>query len=81
MTKNEKNGARAYIYTRVSTVMQVDGFSLEAQKKEVVLVYQPYIAEQAIEDTLIVKLLEDNDVFGNIVSPSKFKECYMNLQK
>ena len=35
MTKNEKNGARAYIYTRVSTVMQVDGFSLEAQKRRI----------------------------------------------
>lgn len=54
---------------------------VELEKKEVVLVYQPYMAEQAIEDTLIVKLLEDNDVFGNIVSPSKFKEWYMKLHK
>lgn len=54
---------------------------VELEKKEVVLVYQPYITEPAIEDTLIVKLLENNDVFGNIVSPSKFKEWYMKLRK
>lgn len=28
-------GARVYIYTRVSTAMQVDGYSLDAQKKEI----------------------------------------------
>ena len=27
-----KNKTKVYIYTRVSTTMQIDGFSLEAQK-------------------------------------------------
>lgn len=30
---SEKPRAKAYVYTRVSTAMQVDGFSLDAQKK------------------------------------------------
>ena len=29
-----KQGLKAVIYTRVSTEMQVDGFSLEGQKRE-----------------------------------------------
>lgn len=28
-------GAKVYIYTRVSTEMQVDGYSLDAQKEEI----------------------------------------------
>ena len=30
-----KEKIKAYIYTRVSTVMQVDGYSLEAQKTKI----------------------------------------------
>ena len=32
---SEKPRAKAYVYTRVSTAMQVDGFSLDAQRDEI----------------------------------------------
>lgn len=34
MEKNNKKGAGCYLYTRVSTSMQVDGYSLEAQQNK-----------------------------------------------
>ncbi len=34
MKKNSKKGAGCYLYTRVSTSMQVDGYSLEAQQNK-----------------------------------------------
>ena len=33
--ETRKQRAKAYIYTRVSTAMQVDGFSLDAQRDEI----------------------------------------------
>lgn len=35
MKEMKHEGAKVYIYTRVSTAMQVDGFSLDAQKEEI----------------------------------------------
>ncbi len=35
MTETKHEGSKIYIYTRVSTAMQVDGFSLDAQKDEI----------------------------------------------
>ncbi len=35
MENTKHDGAKVYIYTRVSTVMQVDGYSLDAQKDEI----------------------------------------------
>ena len=34
MSMQPKEAAKAYIYTRVSTAMQVDGYSLSAQSDE-----------------------------------------------
>ena len=35
MENTKHEGARVYVYTRVSTAMQVDGYSLDAQKDEI----------------------------------------------
>ena len=35
MDNVKHESSRVYIYTRVSTAMQVDGFSLDAQKDEI----------------------------------------------
>ena len=35
MRETTHEGAKVYIYTRVSTAMQVDGYSLDAQRDEI----------------------------------------------
>ena len=59
---------RCYIYTRVSTVMQVDGFSLDAQKEKL----KKYADFQ---DMVVVRELLDEGKSGkNVDGRPQFKE-------
>ena len=74
MTKNEKNGARAYIYTRVSTVMQVDGFSLEAQKRRI----EEYATYQHMK---VVGMYSDEGTSGkNIEGRPQFQQMLEDIK-
>ena len=55
-----KRGLKAVIYTRVSTEMQVDGFSLEGQKRELERLCE-------YEGTTIVKVYEEKGKSGKSV--------------
>lgn len=63
---------RCYIYTRVSTAMQVDGFSLDAQKDKKkyadyqdMVVVREFTAEEIIKQQIAKKLLHrmNGDIF------------------
>ena len=63
---------RCYIYTRVSTAMQVDGFSLDAQKDKKkyadyqdMVVVREFTAEEIIKQQIEKKLLHrmNGDIF------------------
>ncbi|MST66129.1 recombinase family protein [Lachnospiraceae bacterium BSM-380-WT-5A] len=59
---------RCYIYTRVSTVMQVDGFSLDAQKEKL----KKYADFQ---DMVVVREFSDEGKSGkNVDDRPQFKE-------
>ena len=74
MTKNDKNGARAYIYTRVSTVMQVDGFSLEAQKRRI----EEYATYQHMK---VVGMYSDEGTSGkNIEGRPQFQQMLEDIK-
>ena len=47
-----KEKTKVYLYTRVSTLIQVDGYSLDAQK----VVYEPKAAEPAVKVPFLVKV-------------------------
>ena len=58
---------RCYIYTRVSTAMQVDGFSLDAQKEKLKK-YADY------QDMVVVREFSDEGKSGNVDGRPQFKE-------
>lgn len=59
---------RCYIYTRVSTAMQVDGFSLDAQKEKLKK-YADY------QDMIVVREFSDEGKSGkNVDGRPQFKE-------
>ena len=66
---------RCYIYTRVSTAMQVDGFSLDAQKEKLKK-YADY------QDMVVVREFSDEGKSGkNVDGRSQFKEMLELIER
>lgn len=73
MDKVEHNGAKVYVYTRVSTSMQVDGYSLEAQKTAI-LAYAQY------QHMTVVKEYSDEGFSGkNIAGRLQFQQMLNDI--
>ena len=58
--ENSKKGKRVFLYTRVSTVHQVDGYSLEAQTKEL----ERYVRNNEME---IIESFSDEGKSGKTI--------------
>lgn len=70
---------RCYIYTRVSTAMQVDGFSLDAQKDKKkyadyqnMVVVREFTAEEIIKQQIAKKLLHRTN--GRVIVLCRIKK-------
>lgn len=60
-----------YIYTRVSTSMQVDGFSLDAQKEKLrrYAEFQDFMIAGEYSDATVIIGLKQNPTYGRRFSP------------
>ena len=71
---NERNGAKVYTYTRVSTIGQVDGYSLEAQRTKM----KAFADYQSMQ---IVGEYSDEGISGkNIEKRTQFKQMLYDIQ-
>lgn len=71
---NERNGAKVYTYTRVSTIGQVDGYSLEAQRTKM-KAFADY------QNMQIVGEYSDEGISGkNIEKRAQFKQMLYDIQ-
>ena len=70
---NERNGAKVYTYTRVSTIGQVDGYSLEAQRTKM-KAFADY------QNMQIVGEYSDEGISGkNIEKRTQFKQMLYDM--
>lgn len=68
------NGAKVYVYTRVSTTSQVDGYSLDAQMEKMK-------AYANFQNMKIVKEYSDEGISGkNIENRSQFKQMLKDIE-
>lgn len=65
---------KCYIYTRVSTIMQVDGYSLEAQKEKL----RKYA--DAFDMKIVKEFCDEGKSGKNVDGRPEFKQMIMDIE-